>query len=747
MNILPAEPKSADQAFLVGLWYEGDGKVRLRWRDAKGEERTESEPLRSFVYVTDWCDPPREGKVEHLRGEGELRRRIWHADGDELGRWVTAERKQRPLEWVTPLEHQYLLASRHRLFHGMAFEALRRCQLDIETDSSRPGEFSDPARAGDRVLAIGLRQGGEQRLLLLEEESDAGEKRLLQSFVETLEGLGPDVIEGHNIFRFDLHYLRTRSRRHGVACAWGRDGTLARFRNSRVRIAERWIDLPRCDIPGRTVFDTFIAVQFYDLTHRDMPSYGLKQAARYFGISPGGGESRTQVEGDDIAGIFRTDRQRFLAYLSDDLRETAGLADLLLPTYFAQCDLFPMLLQELCLRGTASKIDAFFLSIYHHEGHSLPEPSPGGRFEGGLSRSFETGVFRNILHFDVASLYPSLLLVMGKRPVADRLGAFLPALRELRAYRLRYKERALQTGDDSERREAAARQAAFKVLINSFYGYLGFSGARFGDLELAAQVTERGRILLQTLIELFSSEGCTVIEADTDGLYLQSDEYFEKPEQLLTKVAKRLEVGIDLEFDGRYPAMFCYKAKNYALRDHNGRIVVKGSALRSRGVEPFLGELTRHLVRWKLDLESIPPTVRIEEIRAALRERRLPVEALARAEFLSQSPGAYEEAVRRGKKSRRASLEVALRLKPRPKMGDRVRYFVGPGEPGSRAEWQRAHPLEHFDPKTCPYDPDYYLKRIEQWEERYRNFLPAADDDAPLLPGFEKSLDMGGPVA
>jgi len=36
------------------------------------------------------------------------------------------------------------------------------------------------------------------------------------------------------------------------------------------------------------------------------------------------------------------------------------------------------------------------------------------------------------------------------------------------------------------RDEAQARQATFKILINSFYGYLGFSGARFGDGDLAA---------------------------------------------------------------------------------------------------------------------------------------------------------------------------------------------------------------------------------------------------------------------
>ena len=65
-------------------------------------------------------------------------------------------------------------------------------------------------------------------------------------YLEMLE-LDPDIVEGHNIFKFDLDYLRQRSRRHRVPCAWGRFGMKAEFRNSRMKVAERWIDFSRCD--------------------------------------------------------------------------------------------------------------------------------------------------------------------------------------------------------------------------------------------------------------------------------------------------------------------------------------------------------------------------------------------------------------------------------------------------------------------------------------------------------------------
>jgi DNA polymerase I len=431
---------------------------------------------------------------------------------------------------LKPYESQWLLQRRARLYAEMHLTDLRRCQLDIETACGEPGGFSDARHDSDRVLAIGLQCGGRTELLVLEEESDAGEKRLLLAFNERFRELDPDIVEGHNIFKFDLDYLRQRSRRHKVPCAWGRFGLKAEFRNSRMKVAERWIDFSRCDMPGRAVIDTYLLVQLYDITTREMTAYGLKDAAVYFGITPESGEGRTYIPGGQIQEEFRRDRPKFLAYLADDLRETKGVADVLLPTYLEQARAFPILLQEAALRGTAGKIDLLFLEEYYHARASCPAPVEMGTFEGGFTRSFQEGVFKQVLHFDVASLYPSLLLHIGRNPRPDTLGVFIPMLKRLREYRLKYKQLAKTAPTGAERDEAQARQTTFKILINSFYGYLGFAGARFGDGELAAEVTRRGRELLQALIEEFQKLGCTILEADTDGIYLSSAKYFARPE-------------------------------------------------------------------------------------------------------------------------------------------------------------------------------------------------------------------------
>lgn len=707
---------------ICGLWVGDDGRVRICTAGADGSRQVREEPLRPFA----WLSAPlvAEGlNHEELKGTGLFR---YLAHGDSLERFEAAL-KNTPdgaqCDVLKPRESQWLVQRRARLYENLRFADLRRCQLDIETGATEAGAFSDARNPGDRVLAIGLQCGERRKLLTLGEESDDGEKRLLLAFNELLRALDPDVVEGHNIFKFDLDFLRQRAKRLKVPCAWGRFGLNAEFRNSRMKVAERWIDFPRCDLPGRAVIDTYLLAQLYDVTAREMTSYGLKEVAVYFGITPESGEGRTYIDGAQIQQAFRANREQFLAYLADDLRETKGLADVLLPTYFEQARAFPILLQEAALRGTAGKIDLLFLEEYYHARAACPAPQGDiATFEGGFTRSFQEGVFRHVLHFDVASLYPSLLLLIGRNPRADTLGVFIPMLRRFREYRLKYKQLAKTAPSAAERDEAQARQTAFKILINSFYGYLGFSAARFGDGELAAEVTRRGRELLQALIAEFERHGCTILEADTDGIYLATEKYHARPEELLQAVASILPAGIELEFDGSYDAMFCYKAKNYALAA-GGEITLRGSALRSRGIEPYLKRLGDQLIAYVLGVSAVSPQVEIARLRRSIAERTHPVADLAKSEILSQNPESYEQWVAAGGKPRRAAAEVALQMNPRPRMGERVSYYIVPKSKGQTADWQRARPLSAYNPTSHPYDPVYYLGKIDDWLERYGRFI------------------------
>jgi len=720
---------------LCGVWVDDVGLVHVSLATPEGARVERTDVLRPFAWLNGLpASVPADIKIEDLRGAAPYARLAHAQTLEAYEAFIKGAKAHVGIDAVRPLENQFLIQQRARLYRDLNFGQLRRCQLDIET-SSADGSFSDASKAEDRVLAVGLRCAGKNRLLILEEASDPAEKALLLELNTALGEIDPDVIEGHNIFKFDLDFLRQRARRHKVPCAWGRFGQKATFRNSRLKVAERWIDFPRCDLPGRTLVDTYLLVQLYDVTTRELTAYGLKDVAVYFGITDEDSNERTYLDGGKIAETFWADRARFSAYLEDDLRETQGLADLLLPTYFEQTRTFPILLQEATLRGTTAKIDLLFLEEYYHNRQAVPVPQDTASFEGGFTKSYQEGVFKHVLHFDVASLYPSLLLNIARNPRNDSLGVFIPLLRSLREYRLKFKLLARNAPTADERAEAQARQTAFKILINSFYGYLGFSGARFGDGELAAEVTRRGRELLQALIEEFSRQGCMILEADTDGIYLSTEKYFLEPERLLGLVAPTLPPGIELEYDGSYTSMFCYKAKNYALYDGK-KVTLRGSALRSRGIEPYLKKLSRQLLRHLVGAEAESPLALLEDYRRLLASRALPINDVAKSETLSMNPDAYERFIAEGGKPRRASAEAALKMNPRPRMGERVAYYIVPKQKGQTSDWQRSRPVEMFDATSAPYDESYYLEKIDDWVERYGKFIgatPVGDGQGDLL--------------
>lgn len=710
---------------LCGIWISPEGQAHLAWKDGEGSRKTEAVSFSPFVWAMDSAvgDLVVGASVSPLSGTAAYNHLVGFEDIEDYRDFVKGKGRTGSIDWIRQLEQQYLLSHQARLFRDMPFVDLRRMQLDIETACSEKGGFSDPKRKEDRVLAIGIQCGKNLETLILQERTDEAEKRLLGQLNERFQEWDPDVVEGHNIFKFDFEYLRRRSQMLKVPARWGRFGQKASFRNSRLRVAERWIDYPRCDLPGRAVVDTFILIQIHDITTRELMSYGLKDVARYMGVTPEDGGDRVYIEGSEIQYMFDDDRDRFLEYLRDDLRETKGVADRLLPTYFEQTKAFPTTLQEACLRGTASKVDLVFQEKYFHLKAACPVPGESHTFAGGYTASFKDGVFKRVLHFDVASLYPSLLLLIGRNPKPDTEGVFIPMLRQLREYRMKFKKLSQETKDPELMSEYNARQTSFKILINSFYGYLGFAGARFGDADLAAEVTAKGREILQSLIAFFEKVGCSPLEADTDGIYVEANEYFDDPEKLLRKAQEILPDGIELEYDGRYETMFCYKAKNYALYDGE-KVIIRGSAMRSRGVEPFLRKLTQKLIRFLLGTTDEDPADLAIKIESDIEAGRFPVKRLAKSEILSQNPEAYKKKIESGGKPRRASAEVALKLGENARMGDRISYYISPKEKGQTADWQRANPVEFYNADSTPYDPQYYVKKLDDWRKRYAPFHP-----------------------
>ncbi|HWP34643.1 MAG TPA: DNA polymerase domain-containing protein [Thermodesulfobacteriota bacterium] len=729
---------------LVAVEPAGDGLVACYERDpADGALRRREAPFEPFVHL---ADPTlldgfeRPHRIERLAGEEPF---AWRAVFGTWSDWRAAT--QRMLErynrrhgtqlasaaevpdlFVVPHPTtQYLLASGRTLFKGLEFDGLVRLALDIETYASQPGEFSHPARPGDRVILVSLADGrGFERLL---DGRRLAEPELLRTLVATIRERDPDVLEGHNIFNFDLWYLAERCRLHGIPFAIGRDGSEPVASPGRVRFAERTVDYTRYDVYGRHVLDTWFLVQQHDMVRREMASYGLKQAAQHLGLARPG---RTYLDPARLAELWDREPERVARYALDDVRETLALAAALVGPVFYQTRLLPLGFQTVVATGLASRIETLLLRAYLRAGASLPRPEPARPFEGGLTAVYETGVVRRVVKADVESLYPSIMLRERIAPRRDRLGVFLALLEALTARRLAAKHAAAAATDPAERARLDAMQGAFKLLVNAFFGYLGWPYGLWNDFDAALRVTRAGHEVLTRMTEWVRAAGGRVIEIDTDGLYfvpppsLPEGEAAERA--FVERMAEAVPEGLRVAFDGRYRAMLSYKVKNYALLDYDGRLRLVGGAFRARDLEPFARAFLEEAVRRLLEGDREGAARLYREWRQRIAARRWTVADFARTEYLKVSRAEYERQVTRSARHRAAVYELARRRLGDFRRGEALTYYIT-GRGARVTGFDHAKLASEWDPAAPDENVEYYLRKLDEVAARLAPCLPEAE--------------------
>ncbi|HEX8106256.1 MAG TPA: hypothetical protein VF516_00950, partial [Kofleriaceae bacterium] len=217
---------------IVSVWAEPDGRAFVWRRDpSTGRLVRDDVRFRPWLLVTALNDlahlgprlrpehnvqdsrdardrPARLITYRELAGPGELR---YLVRADDMATLVTAilhgaaRRLGRPLGHLRDLpddqvlalapEEQYLVATGRTYFRGLAFDDLRRLQVDLETTGL------DAAR--DRIFLIAVRDpGGATALLEAAGDGPDAEADLIARLVACIRACDPDVIENHNLHGF-----------------------------------------------------------------------------------------------------------------------------------------------------------------------------------------------------------------------------------------------------------------------------------------------------------------------------------------------------------------------------------------------------------------------------------------------------------------------------------------------------------------------------------------------------------------
>jgi len=634
---------------------------------------------------------------------------------------------------------QHLLQSGRTLFKGMSFDEVHRLQLDIETYTSPRFRFSNASRAGDRIILIALSDSlGWEHVI---DGKKMNERDMLLELRRIILEKNPDVIEGHNIYNFDIPYILKRCELHNVALTIGRDGSAPRTYDTRTSFAERSFEYTFTEIAGRHVVDTYLLVQNYDTGRRDMESYGLKYAARYFGIAA---PERTYIAGDKISWHWDHDVEPLMQYALDDVTETRRLSEQLSGSSFYLTQIVPFGYAQVVRSGSAIKIESLMVREYLREKHSLPKPSEGVQTTGGYTDVFVVGIVGPVLHVDVESLYPSIMLSHAIAPVSDVKGIFQELLRNLTTMRLDTKRKMKGEIDRREKSRLDAMQSSLKIVINSFYGYLGYGRAIFNDYAQADVVTKTGQELLRQMMAYIQQQGGKVIEVDTDGVFFVPPEGIEEErnqQNFVEELSRQMPQGITVALDGRYQKMLSYKKKNYALMGYDNRIKTKGSSLTSRSMERFGRHYILQCIECLLNKNIAGLHTLYTELHRTIEEHKLDVKDFSRIESLKEPLQRYQLDVESGKRNKSAAYEVAIATGKTYRPGDRVAYYITGNEPSPRS-FENCKPVEDWDPNFPDENVPFYLRRLDEFSEKFKSlFLPqdfrsvfSADDLFPFSP-------------
>lgn len=658
----------------------------------------------------------------------------------------------------------------------------RMASLDIEC-YSESGAFPNPFERPDVCFQVAVTtringQSHDRKIFCVKEtkcpeaESFPTERAMLERFADYIrDELDPDIITGWNIFGFDLEYLYTRmvmAKCDPEAFVWGR------LRETPVELVTKNLSssalgsntLKLVPMIGRYVFDMFQDVK----REHKLESYSLNNVSKVFL-----GDQKIDMPVREMFVRFREgdpDRLGEVAeycikdtelphMISEKLRLIQNLLEMARATWVP--------LSYLSERGQQIKVFSQICRKARELGFMVPTMRPDKNavaedpYKGATVLDAQTGAYYTpITALDFASLYPSIMRAhnlcystwvdpktpqfldlpgvtyerYGTNVFAQGVPSLLPAiLDELAAFRKKAKKAMAASEGTPLEAVYNGRQLAYKISMNSVYGFTGASKGMLPLLAIASTVTMRGRQMIdetKTYVEA-NFPGAKVRYGDTDSVMVEFDVQGRKGQEAIDyswaqgelaseQCSKLFRAPNDLELEKVYCPYFLYSKKRYAAKMYEGKsnkdgspvlkedgsrlvvfkkIDIKGLQVVRRDTCGYVRGVLKQLLNLVLDSNDPRPAIEFarQSARTLLAGKIEPASL-----FMSKQLGSDY-------KTRQPHVEVRDKIRKRapgsePQNGDRVQFLITKG-PGLLCE--KAEDPGYVAENKVPIDYYYYF--------------------------------------
>ena len=422
------------------------------------------------------------------------------------------------------------------------------------------------------------------------------EGEMIDNFVKYYNIVSPDVLTGWNFTNYDLPNICHRFKKFDKLQGLSPVGIVEPVYNRN----EFKIFHVSC-IDYMALYDKFAGKHLFS---KALNAVAMEEL----------GEGKVKYNGD-LNNLWKTNIKKFIEYNRKDvelivrINEKVRLLDL--ANEIRNIGIVNM---EDVLHNSFV-IDNLIVRLLNMKGFIVNSKFYGGtnddKIAGAYVKEPEIGIYDWIIDEDFTSLYPSIMINLNISPETKDMAkgeliagngvrfskkqkGIIPQILEwFFKDRQNYKDKMKVAKKEKDYYHAGiynAKQNAFKVIMNSMYGFLAFQSSRFYDKDLGEAVTLTGQNLIKYSIDQVEKMGYHIVTSDTDSILITV------PELKSTEEGRALGLKISDDINSLLKD-YCKKEFNIDNCSFN----LKQEIVARRGM--FL--VKKHYVLWETNQEGV----------------------------------------------------------------------------------------------------------------------------------------------
>lgn len=371
-------------------------------------------------------------------------------------------------------------------FKGLNPKEISILSFDIETTGLNHNKdskvllISNTFRVLDKI---------EKKLFCFDDFPNEGE--MIKSWCEWVREKDPSILVGHNIYSFDLPYIKFIADKFNIPLLLGRDNSELNFfkKESKFRKdGSQDLHYKKVRCYGREIIDTYFLAIRHDSVEKKYESYGLKQIIKQENLED---LDRQFYDASLIRKNYndKLEWEKIKRYCINDSDDSLKVFDLMSSSVFYMTQSIPKTFQQVTESASGSQINSMMIRAYLQDKHSISKADTITEFQGGISFGIP-GVYKNCWKIDIKSCYPSAILInklYSKHK--DPNGYMYELCKYFTEKRFEYKKLYKETKNPYYQ----SMDQSAKIFINSIFGFCSASGLNFNDSKVASLITDYGR--------------------------------------------------------------------------------------------------------------------------------------------------------------------------------------------------------------------------------------------------------------